>query len=99
MEEVQRKAFCKQAPVLLGDHRRHFPPTARTLEKELRRKLEIRLRPSPSLKLNYSKLISLVLCLLRSGDSPLIGGPVNLPVKIGRGAGPVFYCNVEKSEL
>lgn len=47
LEEVQRKAFCKQAPTFLGHHRRHFPPTARTLEKELRRKLEIKLRPSP----------------------------------------------------
>lgn len=35
-----------------------------TVEKELRSKLEIRLRPGPFLKLNCSKLMSLVLCLL-----------------------------------
>lgn len=50
MEEVQRKAHGRKA--LPGDHGRHFPPTARTMEKELRSKLEIRRRPSSLLKLN-----------------------------------------------
>lgn len=52
LEEVQREALGRQAPALPGGHGRHFQPTARTMEKELRRELEIRCRPSSPLKLN-----------------------------------------------
>lgn len=65
MEEVQRKkALGRQDPALPGDHCGHFPPPARTMEKELRSKREIRRSPSFLLKLNYSKLISVMLCIL-----------------------------------
>lgn len=65
LEEVQRKkALGRQAPALPEDHCGHFPPPARAMEKELRSKLEIRWRPSFLLKLNYSKLISVMLCVL-----------------------------------
>jgi hypothetical protein len=61
LEEVQRKVFLPSWETAGGTSHLQQGPT---VEKELRSKLEIRLRPGPFLKLNCSKLMSLVLCLL-----------------------------------